>query len=100
EGSGKAFSICPTNCTSDIPCGSNIGACKPGVFKCVNGVLNTSTCVGAVGPSTEVCDEKDNDCNGIVDDPSVLARTCTTPYGSVGICQPGTQYCAKPSIGE
>src|SRR5204863_7323222 len=44
--------------------------------------------------------EKDNNCNGIVDDPAILQRTCTTPYGNVGICQPGIQYCAKPSIGE
>ena len=98
--SGRPYSVCPTQCTSDIPCGSSIGECRAGVYPCVNGVLNTSTCVGQTLPATEICDEKDNDCNGVVDDPSVLARACTTPYGSTGICLPGTQLCAKPSLGE
>ncbi|HEX4355074.1 MAG TPA: MopE-related protein, partial [Polyangiales bacterium] len=96
----KPFSICPTSCTGNVPCGSAVGACKPGVYKCTNGVLDTTTCVGETKPTTEICDEKDNDCNGIVDDPQVLFRTCTTASGSVGICQPGTQFCAKPSLGE
>jgi Sulfatase-modifying factor enzyme 1/Putative metal-binding motif len=97
---GVAFSVCPTTCARDVPCGSGIGACHAGVYQCVGNVLNTSTCVGEIKPTTEVCDEKDNDCNGIVDDPGVLARACTTPWGNVGICLPGIQLCAKPSIGE
>ncbi len=43
------------------------GACKKGVFACVGGVLSTS-CVGQVLPSPEVCNGIDDDCNGLVDD--------------------------------
>jgi hypothetical protein len=41
--------------------------CVRGNLACVNG--NFNTCFGAVGPSAETCDNIDNNCNGIVDDP-------------------------------
>jgi MYXO-CTERM domain-containing protein len=50
---------------SGQPCGINVGVCKAGTLQCTNGV---STCVGSVGPSAEVCDGLDNDCDGQVDD--------------------------------
>ena len=32
----------------------------------------------------------------------MLSRTCDPPgsFDNVGICRPGTQYCAQPSVGE
>lgn len=39
--------------------------CRPGVFQCLGG---NKTCVGQVLPQKEVCDNIDNDCNGVVDD--------------------------------
>ena len=96
--SGRPYSVCPVQCNADIPCGSSIGECEAGWYRCVMGVLNTSVCDGQVGPTTEVCNEKDDDCDGVLDDG--LARPCTTPFGSVGICLPGSQLCAKPSLGE
>ena len=100
--SGVQFSACPTSCLpgQDVPCGSDVGECQSGLYKCINGSLDTSVCVGQVGPTDEICDEKDNNCNGIIDDPATLARNCVTPYGDTGICQRGIQYCAKPSLGE
>jgi hypothetical protein len=91
--SHRPFSACPITCTGTVPCGSAVGECRQGVYACTNNVLDTSTCVGAQGPRTEVCDLKDNDCNGIVDDPGETARTCNA--SNVGICQPGVQFCAK-----
>ncbi len=47
-------------------CGSSVGTCTTGAFACVGGVL---TCVGNTGadPNGEVCDGKDNDCDGVID---------------------------------
>jgi formylglycine-generating enzyme required for sulfatase activity len=54
-------------CTSggaNPTCGK--GACTAGVYQCVGGGLR---CTGSVGPSPELCDGADNDCNGKKDDP-------------------------------
>jgi len=68
-------------------CGSSIGACKQGVRTCVGGVFGG--CVGEVGPSAEICDNVDNNCNGTVDE--MLTRACGT---DVGECVSGKQTCS------
>ena len=57
------------NCAfgSTTECGqSDIGECSYGQSTCTNG--DWGACVGEIDPSTEICDGKDNDCNGIIDD--------------------------------
>ncbi|UCC91959.1 MAG: hypothetical protein JSV39_01700, partial [Candidatus Aenigmatarchaeota archaeon] len=51
-------------------CSKNLGECMEGVQTCVEkgGELEWSGCIGGVLPDTEVCDGKDNDCDGTVDD--------------------------------
>ena len=104
--SGTTVSACPgsgalpDNCGCLPSCGSNVGTCQPGLEECLNGVLS---CVGQVGPQTEICDGLDNNCNGIVDDVPPVAcisgtNTGCTPNGSggfncQGICRPGTRTC-------
>ena len=44
----------------------NKGECKPGIQKCLSG--KWKACTGDVKPRIEVCDGKDNDCNGKVDE--------------------------------
>jgi hypothetical protein len=101
------------------PCGSSVGTCMPGQFYCcqegspttLNCTQNTTTnkppganndhlvCLGGVGPSPEICDTLDNDCNGIPDDgasQSCFEDTLGNPLmgtPGVGICKNGTKPC-------
>ncbi|MCC6993648.1 MAG: VWA domain-containing protein [Deltaproteobacteria bacterium] len=69
-------------------CGMPVGGeCEAGRMRCVAG---TYTCVGYVGPSPEVCNCLDDDCDGMVDIPQSGASLC--PSGSTCTdCQ-----CASP----
>jgi hypothetical protein len=61
-----------------------MGICAGGITECAGGGT-TTTCRQAVMPTTEVCDNQDNDCNGVVDDGSNLC-----PAGEVcaqGVCR-------------
>ncbi|MHC4537132.1 MAG: hypothetical protein ACYS6K_24555, partial [Planctomycetota bacterium] len=58
-----------TECThlETRQCGSSdVGACEYGFETCINGYWS-GVCVGEVGPTDEVCDEVDNDCDGEID---------------------------------
>jgi hypothetical protein len=72
-----------------------VGVCAPGVMTCDNGEL---LCNGHIGPSEEVCDGLDNNCNGSVDE-SLANSTAIVCYegpdGTMGIgeCRAGVRYC-------
>ncbi len=64
-GADGGESTCSVGSTRE--CGSSVGTCKPGRQTCsTNGTWGK--CVGAVVPGVEVCDGKDNNCDGVVDD--------------------------------
>jgi hypothetical protein len=74
-------------------CGIDTGECTRGTTACVNGKL---TCQGGQGPTPELCDGKDNDCNGIPDDnPTDVGSACGS---SVGVCRPGVEQCISGKL--
>nr|MBK7066651.1 hypothetical protein [Deltaproteobacteria bacterium] len=78
---------------------SGVGACAPGVETCSAGTYGS--CTGQTLPSTETCDNVDNDCDASVDES--LTQSCYTgPSGTsgVGVCRAGTQTCAAGSWGS
>ncbi len=71
------------------PCGSSTGACQSGTELCTSGTWGT--CTGSIGPSTEVCDGVDNNCNGSVDEGNPGGGgACGS---SIGACSPGSVSC-------
>jgi len=44
------------------------GVCHNGIQLCEVGGVWSQTCLGEKGPSEEICDGKDNNCNGIIDE--------------------------------
>jgi hypothetical protein len=65
-----------------------VGICKLGTQTCTGGMWGT--CNGAVGPTTETCNNKDDDCNGTTDD--IAQSPCST--GKPGVCAQGTNQCS------
>jgi Putative metal-binding motif len=82
-------------------CGSGIGECQTGEQTCTAGGTWDATCVGSTGPVTEICDNLDNDCNGVPDDSVGCqcnpgeSRTCGS---GIGQCRPGMQTCDSNGI--
>ena len=72
-------------------CGVNVGECKPGTYTCYYGDL---LCQGATEPAEqEICDNKDNDCDGEVDEEAAdgaLGDPCGSGQGE---CKKGTVVC-------
>lgn len=93
EGCGVCTNGETKTCPYTGPTGTeNKGVCKAGTQTCSNG--QWGACTGEILPAEEICDSKDNNCNGVIDD--LPPQTCYTgPSGSegVGICKTGTKTC-------
>ncbi len=72
------------NNTLNQACVPPPGHCQAGIQYCIQGKF--TACI-APKPTAEICDGKDNDCNGIIDDPwqsqlkDEQSRSCQTPCG-------------------
>ncbi len=76
------------------------GPCRAGKKYCKNGKFET-VCTGEILPTREVCNGKDDDCDGIIDnaktgDPSPLTKPCydgPPATRNVGFCRDGIKKC-------
>jgi len=79
-----------TDCTptQTRPCGETRGECEAGTETCSEAGA-WGACMGGVGPVTEVCDGKDNDCDGATDE-DVPAVSCGV---DAGVCAGKAKAC-------
>ena len=107
KGGTCVYSATPGCCTPNdpkigTPCDLPVSPhdklpCKPGTLSCVSGKFQ---CDGAVKPGIEICDNIDNDCDGVADSPppcplgtTCFNGVCAKPCGGGEFVCPSDQQC-------
>ena len=78
-------------CANETQAQVGVGVCKAGKTVCRGGKI---VCDGCVGPSAEICDGKDNDCDGQIDTAATCPSGLACREGScTPVCKPGEFPC-------
>jgi hypothetical protein len=75
-----------------VTCGYDIGECTVGITGCVDGAVQ---CEGNPPLGEEICDGRDNDCDGVTDEGIPLGIPCGS---DVGECLFGTFVCCSQML--
>lgn len=80
-------------------CGTSIGECEPGTLVCTHFPFQARLeCIVQKGPSEEICDGKDNNCNGLTDEYwEGLGTRCDGP--DEDLCKNGFVVCSADGKG-
>jgi MYXO-CTERM domain-containing protein len=85
-GTGDAC-LCPNETQAQV----GVGVCKAGLTVCRGGKI---VCDGCVGPSAEICDGKDNNCDGMIDVNTTCPDGLACREGAcTPVCKPGEFPC-------
>jgi hypothetical protein len=76
------------------PCGGGRGECKPGTEVCTAERVWSGVCVNEGRPSAEVCNNKDDNCDGLVDNAVTDLQACALTQG---VCAGARNRCESGS---